>query len=516
MSGSALMVLGTMFLAGCASQPPAADTRQTAETKETAAVPEQGLVEDLVVANRILARELSILDIQGHASARSRINPNHWYMARFVSPGGASLSDMVEYDLDSKPVNGPRNDNAREIYLHGEIYKHRPDVMAVVHAHTPEFVAFGMTSVPLWYGPNALPIWDIRPFNRGRNGVVSTPAFGQAMAETLGKSEAVLLWGHGIALTGKSLPEAINRVVELRKSARLQQAAISMGSAWKPEPIVDDAGANQRTWDYLKRVDLKAENGRVPLNPAPTPPKPADAVGGAKHDVMLANRILASPELSILETSGHVSLRNPSNANSYFVATGAAPGAVTEKDIVERDTTKPGPDTQGLSIDDEIYKANPDVMAVLYAGTPDVVAFTQGVQMRPVVNGGAFVGDGIPIFNMSTLDPSQPLLSNPALGKGAAAALGKKPGVLLSGHGFVLTARSIYNLVDNAYQLRQNAKIQQQAMALRGKVTHLNDLPVEPEPTNEGGRGGQAAQAAPLGPPEGRSWIYWSQNVSLE
>ena len=157
------------------------------------------------------------------------------------------------------------------------------------------------------------------------------------------------------------------------------------------------------------------------------PAKPSDPVGAARHDLVLANRILADESVGILDKSGHVSLRNPSNPNSYFVAT-AAPGSVTDKDIVERDFTKPGPDTMGLSIDDEIYKANPNVMAVLYARTPEIVAFTQGVQLRPVVNGGAFIGDGLPVFNISTLDPKQPLLSNPAFGKGVAAALGRKAG----------------------------------------------------------------------------------------
>ena len=206
----------------------------------------------------------------------------------------------------------------------------------------------------------------------------------------------------------------------------------------------------------------------MPVNPAPMPTKPSDPVGAASHDLVLANRILSDESVGMLDTSGHVSLRNPSNPNSYFVAT-AAPGSVTDKDIVERDFTKPGPDTMGLSIDDEIYKANPNVMAVLYARTPEIVAFTRGVQLRPVVNGAAFVGDGLPMFNMSTLDPKQPLLSNPALGKGVAAALGTRQGVLLSGHGFVMTGRSIYNVVGTSYQLRQNARIQQQAMALRGR-----------------------------------------------
>jgi ribulose-5-phosphate 4-epimerase/fuculose-1-phosphate aldolase len=526
---SMMVVLVTLLLMSCSSPAPTGSTEPggegTAAPQQAAPLEERALLEELVLANRILTREVGILDIQAHVSARSKTNPNHWYMARFVAPGGASLSDMVKYDLESTPVDGPRNDNARETFLHGQVFKARPDVMAVVHAHTPEFVAFGMSSVPLYWGPDRqVPVWDIRPVNNGRSGIVSTNALGQSMSEKLGNNEAVLLWGHGITLTARSLPEAIHRSVALRNNARVQMAAVSVGSSATPEAIVDDAAADQKAWDHYRRLDLLAENGKVPVNPAPMPAKPSDPVGVARHDLVLANRILSDESVGILGTSGHVSVRNPSNPNSYFVAT-AAPGSVTDKDIVERDFTKPGPDTMGLSIDDEIYKANPNVMAVLYAQTPEIVAFTRSVQLRPVVNGGAFIGDGLPVFNTSTLDPKQPLLSNPALGQGVAAALGTKPAALLSGHGFVMTGRSIYNVVGQSYQLRQNARIQQQAMALRGRVSYLNDMPVPPEPQGEGanagggpqggggGRGGGGGQQ--LGPPEGRDWVYWAQTIPI-
>ena len=105
---SAIVVLLTTILVSCSSQPPAGSTEtgeaQAAAPEPAAPLPEQALLEDLVVANRILTREVGILDIQAHVSARSKTNPNHWYMARFVAPGGASLSDMVEYDVESTPV----------------------------------------------------------------------------------------------------------------------------------------------------------------------------------------------------------------------------------------------------------------------------------------------------------------------------------------------------------------------------------------------------------------------------
>ena len=524
MSRSVLALLAGAFLVACSSQPAGAPTDTPAADSQAAEpAPEQTLLEDLVLANRILTREEGILDIQAHVSARSLINPDRWYMARFVAPGGASVSDMSEYGLDSLPIQ-PRGGDARETFLHGNVYKARPDVMAVVHAHTPEFVAFGMSSVPLYWGPNRqVPVWDIRPLNNGRRGIVSDNRLGESMVETLGDNEAVLLWGHGITLSAKSLPEAIHRVVALRRNAQVQEAAVSIGSSEQPEAIVDDAAADQTAWEHYRRVDLRAEGGNVPMNPAPMPSKPSDPVGAARHDLMLANRILANEMVGLIEASGHVSLRNPSNPNSYFVATATA-GSVTDGDIVERDLSNPGPDTMGWSIDDEIYKANPDVMAVLYARSPEVVAFTQGVPLRAVVNGAAFIGDGLPMFDMSTLDPQQPLLSNPAFGMGVAAALGTNQAALLSGHGFVVTGNTVYNVVRSAYHMRQNAKIQQQAMALGGTVTYLNEIRMGPQGAGDanagtgrqggGGRGGGGGQQ--LGPVEGREWVYWAQTTPLD
>src|SRR5690348_10925457 len=98
---SVMVGLVMLVLASCSSQAPAGggEERATDTAASAPATPlrEQALLEDLVLANRILTREVGILDIQAHVSARSKDNPDHWYMARFVSPGGATLSDMVEY-----------------------------------------------------------------------------------------------------------------------------------------------------------------------------------------------------------------------------------------------------------------------------------------------------------------------------------------------------------------------------------------------------------------------------------
>lgn len=495
----ALIALGTLSVWGCQSNRPSSANVAAAESPQAKGRAEQALLDDLAVANRILARELAILDVQGHVTARSRTNPNHYYIARFIAPGGVTTSDFVENDLDSNPVDGPRNDQAREIYLHGEIYKARPDVMAVVHAHTPEFVAFGLSSVPLWNGDSILPVFDLRPFNNGRSGIISTPALGKAMADKMGTSEAVLLWGHGIALGAGSIADAITRVSQLRDSARAQEATIAAGGTWKPQAHPVDAADSERTWAYYKEAVVADMGGKVLREAPPSAEKPSDPVELAKRDVVLANRILASDDVEVVGAVGTVSMRNPKNPNGYFVAPKVAAGAVTANDVVERDITKGEPDTQGLSFHDEIYKTHPDVKAVLYARTPEIVALSGSVPLRAAVNGGNFIGSGLPVVT----DRS---------GQAVAAALDRKGAVVLSGHGVILAAGSIYNLVDRAFQVRQNALIQQQALALRGKVTYLVDLPQPAAARQEPAAPAQPAQQ--LGPPEGRGWVYWAENVS--
>ena len=133
--------------------------------------------------------------------------------------------------------------------------------------------------------------------------------------------------------------------------------------------------------------------------------------------------------------------------------------------------------------------------AIVVARTPEIVAFTDGpVALRPIVNGTAFIGTGFPAFK----------------GGSYADALGKSAALLLPREGIVLTAGSIYNLAERAHQLRQNATIQRQALGLRGRVAYLNERPPRPVPANE------PTPPAPTGAAEGRAWIYWSENVTLD
>jgi HCOMODA/2-hydroxy-3-carboxy-muconic semialdehyde decarboxylase len=221
--------------------------------------------------------------------------------------------------------------------------------------------------------------------------------------------------------------------------------------------------------------------------------------------------------LGILDAFGHVSVRNPRNPNHYFISRYVSAGVVKASDIIENDLdSRPvaGPrsdEYQEVYMHGEIYRARPDVMAVLHAHTPEIVAFTESsVTLRPVVNGGTFIGDGFPLHDIRKFDPLETIIRTPALGRSVAIALGNKPGVLLKGHGIALTDASLRLLVVRAYNLRMNAKIQQQAIALGGKVSYLEDpqtATASPPAATPNGPGADAAY--------NRGWEYWKQIVPM-
>lgn len=255
----------------------------TAASKTGAAAPRKQLMVDLVLANRILASaDVGFLNAYGHVSVRDPADPQHYYMARYVSAGIVEASDIIEYDLDSNPVGPPRDDNFNERFIHGEIYKSRPDVMAVVHSHTPELVAFSVSSTPLRpvmaagsFIGDGLPIFDIRKYTRGANvGIVSNPELGVDLAKELGSKPAILLYGHGAVTVDTSLVNLVARADNLRQNAIVQQQAILLGGtvdyikpsfrpvpdAPRPRPAQtaprEGGGASgaDRAWDYWKRL----------------------------------------------------------------------------------------------------------------------------------------------------------------------------------------------------------------------------------------------------------------------
>jgi ribulose-5-phosphate 4-epimerase/fuculose-1-phosphate aldolase len=193
------------------------------------------LLDDLVVANRILANE-NILDGLGHISVRSLANPNHFFQSRDLAPGLVTAADILEYDLDGKPVNPKGPASVRERFIHGAIYKARPDVKSVVHSHMPSVLPFTDVTTPLrpMYHMAAflvpgVPMFEIRNVQGHVGMLVDDNTSGDALAKTLGDKTVALMRGHGAAIVGLSIPDAVSNAIFLDVNARVQSQAVALG-----------------------------------------------------------------------------------------------------------------------------------------------------------------------------------------------------------------------------------------------------------------------------------------------
>ena len=187
---------------------------------------------DLVAANRILA-EHGVIDAYGHVSIRSPDNPNRYFLARSLAPQTVQIEDILEYDIDSKPRDPQGRESVRERFIHGEIYRARPDVMSVVHNHSPSVIPFSVTGVPMKalfhmasFIGDGLPNFEIRKVKKGSDLLVSDPKLGAALAKALGGKPAALMRGHGAAVTGENLQRSVGRSIYLEMSAIMQMQAL--------------------------------------------------------------------------------------------------------------------------------------------------------------------------------------------------------------------------------------------------------------------------------------------------
>ena len=191
-------------------------------------------LKDLVAAYRILAAH-GVIDAYGHVSMRSPDNPKRYFIARSLAPEIVQVEDIMEYDLDSKPLDERGRESVRERFIHGEIYKARAEVVAVVHNHSPSVIPFSVTGVPMKpiyhmasFIGDGVPNFEIRKVAKGTDLLVKTPALGAALAKTLGKSSAALMRGHGSVTVGENIARAVGRSIYLEQSARLQMQAMTL------------------------------------------------------------------------------------------------------------------------------------------------------------------------------------------------------------------------------------------------------------------------------------------------
>jgi len=217
-------------------------------------------IANLVAANRVLAGE-GILDGFGHVSMRDPRNPVHYLMSRSVAPALVVDEDIVEHDLDNNAVL--QRDRDKKLYyerwIHGEVYKSRRDVNAIVHSHSPTVVPFASTKArlrPLLHNASFLgfgtPVFEIRDVMANSDLMISTAELGRAMAETLGqRAEVVLLRGHGNVVVGPTIEIAVFRAYYTEINARQQLQAITLGGS---DVVYMDDGECEATDKVMQSV----------------------------------------------------------------------------------------------------------------------------------------------------------------------------------------------------------------------------------------------------------------------
>ncbi len=201
----------------------------------TVPVPDPALVEKLVIANRILYSQ-GVVDGFGHVSVRHDQSNEHFLLSCNRAPGLVKRADIMVYDLNGDPVAASSQRSYLERFIHSEIYRIRPDVMAVVHSHSTSVIPFGATGQrlrPIFHMSGFLGSgsahFEIRESAGNTDLLISNSGLGKALAKSLAQHTCVLMRGHGSTTVAPSLERVVYRAIYAEENAKLQLTASSLG-----------------------------------------------------------------------------------------------------------------------------------------------------------------------------------------------------------------------------------------------------------------------------------------------
>jgi len=232
----------------------------------TLPAPDPALVEKLVIANRIL-HDRGVVDGFGHVSVRHDKSPDHFLLSCNRAPGLVKKADILIYDLNGDLVVPSTLRSYLERFIHGEIYRARPDVMAVVHSHSPSVIPFGVTGQrlrPIFHMSGFLgsgsSLYEIRESNGNTDLLIRDMGLGKDLAKALGRHSCVLMRGHGSTVVAPSLERAVYRAVYTEENAKLQLSANALGPIEFLTPEEADKAMNtnegqvMRPWELWSRA----------------------------------------------------------------------------------------------------------------------------------------------------------------------------------------------------------------------------------------------------------------------
>lgn len=220
---------------------------------------EEQRIADLVTANHILADQ-NVLDSYGHVTVRSFKNPKHFLMSGNRAPALVTADDIMEFDENSLPIDQRGRRVYNERFIHGEIFRARPDVVAVVHSHAPDVLPFTVTNdVPLkalihmahFIGSEPVPVFDLEAVEGPNNNMlVLNSKSGEALAKKLGDRNVVLMRGHGMTVVGPNVRRATYNAVYTQLNARVEMDALKLGQPkFMNKFEVQRVGQINRAWE---------------------------------------------------------------------------------------------------------------------------------------------------------------------------------------------------------------------------------------------------------------------------
>jgi ribulose-5-phosphate 4-epimerase/fuculose-1-phosphate aldolase len=229
-------------------------------------------------------------------------------------------------------------------------------------------------------------------------------------------------------------------------------------------------------------------------------------------DLVAANHILAHE--GIVDAFGHVSVRHPENPSRFLLSHARSPELVEPSDIMEHGLDGEPVDGSGRKpylerfIHAALYEARPDVQSVVHHHSHSVIPFgITGEKIKPVQHICATIGHEIPIWDShDKFGDTELVVSNMAMGRDFAAAIGNGRCALMRGHGCSVVGSSIQAAVYTAIYLEVNAELQMSASRL-GKITFLTAGEVDKINLRVSrGQYGEGFQ---------RAWEYWCRRAGV-
>jgi HCOMODA/2-hydroxy-3-carboxy-muconic semialdehyde decarboxylase len=215
---------------------------------------------DLTTARQILAM-CEVVDVHGHVSVRHPETPDR-YLISIASSSGAG--EIAEYTISGDAVGDDRADFP-ERHVHGAIYEARPDVAAVIRAHTEAVLPFSLSETPLRPVIHSasgmghrIPVWKGTGVGEDTDATVLSMDQGRDLARCLAGNTVVLMRGQGFAAAGGSLLLLVMMAVYLPRNAKVlldglrigDLKYLSEGEVAARASVDPNSPAMRRAWDY--------------------------------------------------------------------------------------------------------------------------------------------------------------------------------------------------------------------------------------------------------------------------